>query len=207
MSVASIVAVLMLGQPTPIYYEEIQLEALNDCMPHFTHKEFGMRQTILEEMIELERDFFKTHPEIPSSLRGMLISAICRESRFNPNAKGDWRTNRKGKRVAKAIGIVQMWPWWKDAYKIDRRDYTSAAVAWLNRIVYHYKKNERLKRCPKYFSEKRKWIAAWVQTTRGAPVNKANRYRCFQAPSHYRTLKKWIKRIEKKRKIDFEDGC
>ena len=207
MSLVSIVAVLILGQPTPVSYDEIYLEALNDCLPRTSQSTFETRHSVLEEMIDLELHFFRAHPEIPSSLRGILISAICRESRFNPNAKGDWRINSKGSRVAKAIGIVQMWPWWETAYKIDRRDYTAAATAWLNRIIYHYEKNERLKRCPKNFPEKKKWVAAWVQTTRGAPVNKANRYRCFQAPTHYTILKKWNKRIKKRRQADSEDGC
>jgi hypothetical protein len=207
MNVIGIVATLILGQSAPQTYDEIYFQAADDCLPNIDQKHFEEREAILKEMIVLEEAFFKKHPTIPKSLRGILIAAICRESRFNPNAKGDWRINLRGRRVAKAIGIVQMWPWWVRTYNIDRRDYTAAANTWLNRIVYHYAKNKRLNLCPKSFSEKRKWIAAWVQTTRGAPVNKANKYRCYQAPTHYRVLKQWIRKIKIEQQIDLEDGC
>ena len=89
-----------------------------------------------------------------------------------------------------------MWPWWKKAYKVHRDDHEAAGRAWLEHIAHQYKKNKRLKRCPASFSDERQWVAAWVQTARGGAVNRANRYRCFEIPSHYKTLKRWRKNIE-----------
>tara|TARA_R110002074_G_scaffold366916_3_gene540911 strand:+ start:2586 stop:3209 length:624 start_codon:yes stop_codon:yes gene_type:complete len=207
MSIVSIITTLILSQGTPLEYNEIYSAASDNCLPSAKHKSYQERERILNEMIVLEETFLKENPQIPSSLRGMLIAAICRESRFNPNAKGDWRINSRGKKVAKAIGIVQMWPWWEDRYDINRRDYTTAAQTWLQQIVKQYHKNERLKRCPSYFPEEKKWVAAWVQTTRGGRVDKSNRYRCFQQPTHYKILKKWKKKILKDRDYDQDYGC
>jgi hypothetical protein len=153
---------------------------------------------ILEDLINVEEAFFEAHPQIPRSLRGMLLAAACRESRFNPRARGDWRL-RRGRRVAMAHGVVQLWPWWERHYGINRDDHKAAALAWLTHIVHQYKKNQRYRRCPSSFSEERRWVAAWVQVARGGRVNRSNRYRCFEVPSHYKTLKKWRRTIERDR--------
>jgi hypothetical protein len=190
----------------PQTYEEIYNQALYNCggtsVPLSEE-----RESVMKDLISVEKNFFLDHPEIPRSLRGMSIAAACIESRYNPQARGDWRTNKRGKRVAKAHGVLQLWPWWVKKYKIDRDDYIKASNVWLEKIAYQYQKNKRLRRCPTSFSEKRKWIAAWVQTTRGN-VNRQNRYRCYQMPSHYNLLKRWIRNIERERiNINTECGC
>jgi len=170
--IATILPLMMTISPTQTY-SEIHEQAVYECSRGFITES---RLEVVEALVEIERTFFFTYDEVPESLRGFLLAAACRESRYNPLAKGDWRRSRRGKRIAMAIGVLQLWPWWIKAYGVDRT------------------------------SVKRQWIAAWVQTTRGAPVNKTNKYRCYQTPTHYKILKKWIRNIKQDRK-DLEDGC
>jgi hypothetical protein len=191
-----VLAFLVLGwvsQEPPPAYDELFAIAAWKCFPR-AHRD-DVKYEILSDLIDIEEAFFASHPQIPRSLRGMLLAAACRESRFNARARGDWRT-RKGRRIAMAHGVVQLWPWWEKKYGINRDDPKASGHAWLTQIVQQYEKNQRLKRCPANFSEERKWVVAWVQTTRGGRLNRQNRYRCFQIPSHYKTLKKWRKIIE-----------
>jgi len=209
MNIVNVLVLLTLsggGDFSPTY-EEIYAQAYYDCFSGMSSKIITERNRVLRNLIAVERLFFRTHPEIPQNLRGMLIAAACRESRFNPHAKGDWNIDGFGTRTPRAIGVVQLWPWWHQHYKINRYNHVEAAHAWLSHIVYQYDKNNRLKRCPSYFSETKKWIAAWVQTARGGKVNKANRFRCFQTPSHYKLLKKWKKEIKNIRELEERDGC
>ena len=50
---------------------------------------------MLERLIEVEKEF-----NVPPEFRGMVLSAACRESRYNPLAKGD-RKFSKNKRKSK----------------------------------------------------------------------------------------------------------
>ena len=187
----------------PASYDELYGEAYFDCGA----QHLGDAQIkVMEDLIEVEKEFFRQNPQIPDSLRGMILAAACRESRFTPTARGDWR-QRRGKRVAIAHGVVQLWPWWERYYGVDRDDHTQAARAWLTHIVHQYNKNKRYRRCPTSFSEERQWVAAWVQVARGGRVNRSNRYRCYEVPSHYKTLKKWRRRIKLEREETAEDGC
>lgn len=195
---------LLVGLSPPATEDEIYLQAYLNCSRYVDLTEEQLK--VVEDLLQVENEFFKDHPEFPKNLRGILVAAACRESRFNPEARGDWRTIN-GRRVAKAHGIVQMWPWWEKAYNIYRDDHEIAGRAWLNHIVRQYKKNKRWKRCPAFFSEERQWVAAWVQTARGGTVNRANRYRCFEIPNHYKTLKRWRKNIEKLRLDPDMPGC
>jgi hypothetical protein len=187
----------------PQTYEEIYNQALYNCgnnnMPLSVE-----RESVMKDLITVEEKFFVDHPEIPRSLRGMSIAAACIESRYNPQARGDWRTTRN-QRKSMAHGVLQLWPWWIREYGINRDDHIAAAKVWLERIVFQHQKNERRHRCPSHFSEERKWVAAWVQTTRGN-ANRQNRYRCYQSPTHYRLLKRWIRNIERER-INDNIGC
>lgn len=187
--------------PTQTYFEVYEQVAYG-CLKGSATDE---RLEVVQQLMEVERTFFENHPEVPESLRGFLLAATCRESRYNPLAKGDWRI-RKGKRVAMAIGVLQLWPWWIDSYGVKRTDPVASAQVWLERIVYHYKKNKRYKRCQRH-SVERMWVSAWVQTTRGAPVNKKNNYRCNQVPTHYKLLKRWLRKIKQQRREINEDGC
>ena len=176
----------------PAEYTEIYQQAVYNC--HRARAE-RINTEIVRDLIIIESEFFETH-NIDSELRGMLLIAACNESGFNTRARGDWRTNSRGRRVSKAHGILQLWPWWENSYNIDRDNYKEAARAWMSHIVMLKQKNDDRRRCPSSFSEKRKWIAAWVQTTRGR-TNAENRFRCFQTPSHYRHLQRWQQEIRK----------
>lgn len=198
--IAAIMPLMAVISPTQTY-SEIYEQAVYECSRGTVAES---RHEVVKGLVEIEREFFFAHPNVPESLRGFLLSAACRESRYNPFAKGDWRL-RRGKKVAMAIGVLQLWPWWIKEYGVTRTDYVVSAKIWLDRIAYQYKKNKRYKRCQR-LSDKRQWIAAWVQTTRGAPVNKENNYRCKQVPTHYKILKKWIRNIKQDRE-EVEDGC
>ena len=193
-------AIVALAVATPPQTaDEIYQQAYLNCI------NFNAGELVVEERLEVvhnlllvESAFFQRYPEFPKTLRGILIAAACRESGFNAEARGDWRT-RGSRRVAMAHGVVQMWPWWIKEYRLDRDDYVSAGAAWLEQIARQYAKNKRYKRCPARFSEERQWVAAWVQTARGGKINRDNHYRCFEIPSHYKTLKKWRRNIKEMR--------
>ena len=187
----------------PASYAELYGEAYFSC----GGAQLGETQIkVMEDLIEVEKEFFNQNPQIPQSLRGMILSAACRESRFTSTARGDWRL-RRGKRVAMAHGVVQLWPWWVRHYGVDRDDHIQAAHAWLSHVVRQYNKNKRYRRCPANFSEERQWVAAWVQVARGGRVNRSNSYRCYEVPSHYKTLKKWRRNIKRQRQRADTDGC
>jgi hypothetical protein len=197
------IALLAAAISPPASYDELYGEAYFTCGGrHLSESQVK----VMEDLIEVEHEFFQRHPQMPDSLRGMLLAAACRESRFTSRARGDWR-HKRGRRVAMAHGVVQLWPWWERYYGVDRDNHKEAARAWLTHIVHQYNKNKRYNRCPSTFSNERQWVAAWVQVARGGRVNRANRYRCFEIPLHYKTLKKWLRSIEYARSTVDIDGC
>lgn len=145
---------------------------------------------LLHELLDMERAY-----GVPNALRGMSLAAACNESGFNPDAKGDWRFDKHNKRRSKAHGLMQLWPWFASHYGIDRLDPRQNADAWLKHIAVRYTVIKDKQLCPRHWSDTRKWVAAWVQTTRGR-VNKENRYRCYQRPSHLRILRRWQRAIQ-----------
>jgi hypothetical protein len=178
-----------------IFYEEVIFEALTDCKNFATTDEKRIQNTekMLWKIVEIERRF-----HVPDSLRGMLLSAACAESGYNPLAKGDWitRMHRGRKRkTARAHGLYQMWPWWIRAYKINRTDPIQTSDAFMKHIE---KQLKRIK-C-KFRSPRRRWIAAWVTAIR-APKRGG---RCHEKPKHLRILKKWHKSIKRARSMP---GC
>ena len=175
---------------SPITYEEVLDEAINNC---YNKKPDRIDVGMLEDLIEIEKDF-----NVPESLRGMILAAACRESRYNPNAKGD-RKFSKNKKTPMAIGLLQLWPIYEKMYPgLDRTDPLQSAKAWMKHIV---KQIPKVKKQCRYKTEKRTWIAAWVT---GIRYKKAGG-RCREAPLHLRTLKKWHRSIRAKRKK--ADGC
>jgi hypothetical protein len=177
--------------PRPITYPELIDEAVFEC-PNVKNI-LKVDEKLLWKLAEIEK---KYNP--PASLRGMLLAAACVESGYNPNAEGDRKFSRKGK--AKAIGILQFWPW-AEKY-IDRRDPIKSADFWMKRIKRQLKKSVK-KNCS-FKSKKRKWLAAWVTAVRSPKKGG----RCYERVKHYNLLKKWHKSIRKYRKIEDSDhGC
>ena len=184
-----LISAIIAGGPA-ITYDDLMDMAINECPNAYWE---SVNEEIIENLVAIEESYFEQH-EIPSDLRGMLLAAACIESGYNPRAQGDWKKTPGKKPVARAKGIVQLWPWWSQKYKIDRYDPQASAKAWMSHIVKQRHKIERLNWCPRSFSNEQKWVVAWVQTARGRAF-KANRYRCFQRPSHHKLLKKWYRQI------------
>jgi len=179
----------------PITYEELRFEAINNCK-NANSKKVDVK--IVDTLIQIE----KQH-NVPPQLRGMLLAAACSESGYNPHALGDWRTvKRKGKkrRVAKAVGLFQMWPWWSSkrwGYGIDRRDVVQSS----NAFMKHIKRQLKRIKCSRRSASKR-WVAAWVTAIRAPKAGG----RCNERPLHLKHLKRWHKNIRKAR-IEIVPGC
>jgi hypothetical protein len=191
--ITSVLITALITLSPPVTYKEIKEEAIYNCH-HRNWKKVDKK--VVEQLIQIEKQFFEMY-DIPEELRGMLLIAACNESGYNPNARGDWTITKSGKKKAKAVGILQFWPWAAKKYGFDRRDLELSARHWMLHVVNQRKKIDRRRWCRRH-SNVRKWVVAWVQTTRGR-VNKANRFRCFQTPSHYKYLKRWHRLIRKLR--------
>lgn len=132
------------------------------------------------KMLEIEKSM-----GVPEQFWGMSLAAACLESGFNPAAKGD----KRGK-TYKAIGILQLWPFYERVYKTNRLDVSSSTASWLKHIIRMVPKVK--KQC-KYKTIERVWVAAWVTGIR----YKKPGGRCREKPLHYKQLKK-IRKIIKK---------
>jgi len=114
---------------------------------------------------------------VPDSMRGMTLAAACVESGFNEKAEGDHRFSKDGK-TPKAIGILQMWPVYEHAYKVNRRDVVSSAKGWLTHIerqVPSVRKNCKTK------TEVDTWRLAWVHGVRAPKAGG----RCHENVNHW----------------------
>ena len=135
---------------------------------------------IARKIYEIEQYF-----NVPSSLRGMTLAAACIESGYNPKAKGD-RKFSKNRKTPKAIGVLQLWPWWEakhGGYNINRKNPKQSTWAWMSHIVRQLPKVAQ--KCkPK--TKKLLWIQAWVHAVRAPKAGG----RCNERPKHIRYLKK-----------------
>jgi|MDSV01.1.fsa_nt_gb hypothetical protein len=139
---------------------------------------------LLWDLAKIENSF---NP--PAKMRGMLLAATCHESGYNPLAKGDRKFSKK--RIAKAIGILQFWPW-ANKY-IDRKDPRQSAEFWMKRIVRQLPSIKRQCKGWRFKNETRRWLAAWTKAVR-APKKGG---RCYEKVKHYRLLKRWHRAIKK----------
>lgn len=172
-----------------VLYEEIVEQAINNCPNRKPEK---VNPALLWELVEVEKQF-----NVPVKLRGMILAAACKESGYNPNAKGDRKFSRDGK-TPMAIGILQMWRIYEKMYPgIDRTNPKSAATGWMKHIVSRIPK---VKRQCKYRTDERIWVAAWVTGIR----SKKKGGRCKERPLHLKTLKKWHRNIKRERKKERE---
>lgn len=124
---------------------------------------------------------------VPKQFLGMSLAAACLESGFNAKAKGD----KRGKRY-KAVGVLQLWPFYERVYGTVRTDPVSATKGWLKHIMRMLPKVK--KQC-RYKSTEKTWVAAWVT---GIRYRKPGG-RCKEKPLHYRQLKKIRRAISKHR--------
>lgn len=177
---------LAFGSQESYDYDKL-LKPIYECK---TVKRENINPQIIQDLIEIENSFFMEH-DIPHELRGMLLAAACNESGYNPFAKGDWYVTKKGIKRARAIGILQFWPWAERKYKLDRTDYKAAAIFWMAHIVATRKKNY----CSRKYSNIQKWISAWTQAIRGR-LTKENNFRCGEKNKHYKRLRRWKKKIK-----------
>ena len=129
---------------------------------------------LTRQMLRMEE-----HLGVPATLRGMSLAAACKESRFNPSAKGDH---------GRAVGILQQWPWWEKKYRIHRVKAPEAAASWLIHVAAQVPKVQ--KQCGP-LGEQQMWIAAWVTAIR-APRKGG---RCQQLPKHLGVLKAWQRAV------------
>ena len=188
MSTTLITLITMCSLSYPPEYEPIIDVAINNCP---TKAASLIDISIVNDVVEIEIDFFNRY-DMPLELRGMLLAAACLESGFNPRAKGDWTSDR---RYARAIGILQLWPWWESGrwgYKVNRKDPEASAKAWMKHIVKQIP-SVRKKCKPK--SKSLLWIQAWVQAIRSPKPSG----RCREKPKHLRFLRKFQK-IQKRGK-------
>jgi hypothetical protein len=174
------------SQELNINYDEIISEAVKNCV---RARQENINETLFLEFIELEKRY-----NVPNSLSGMLLASACYESGFNPEAKGDYYLNNKGRRVPRAIGIFQMWPWWENpnGYSINRRNPLEAANAYIRHIV---SKISKVRRICRYRTPRRLWIAAWVTAIRSYKPEG----RCHERPKHLRLLRRWHMNIKRNR--------
>ena len=182
-------------QSSSITYHEIVDEAIYNCPNASPDK---VDHAILWDLVEIEQN-----AGVPEQMKGMLLAAACKESGYNPFARGDYKFSRSGK-TPMAIGILQQWPWYEKTYGADRQDPKSAATTWMAHIK---KMIPKVKRVCKYRTEKNIWVAAWVTGIR-APKDGG---RCRERPTHYRLLKKWHKEIMKTKALqstrEITPGC
>ena len=136
---------------------------------------------IARKMYQVEREF-----NIPENFQGMSLAAACLESGFNPRAKGD--KSKKGR--YRALGVLQLWPWWEKYYKVDRTDPEASTRAWMAHIMRQLPK---VKKSCRPRSKSKQMVQAWVHAIR-APKKTG---RCRERPLHLKQLKKIRKVIRK----------
>lgn len=121
---------------------------------------------------------------LPEHVRGITVAIACLEAKYNPKAEGDHKFSKDGKSPM-AVGLFQMWPFWKQ-YKVDRKDPYAATKVWLGFVKARMGYVERVCK-PK--TEERKWAVAVAYSMMGPGK------RCKQTTSHHRLLQKWHARI------------
>lgn len=158
-------------EPAPSAWESALLDQAATCA-EVTPK----TRTMLLKMLRIEAD-----QGLPEHVRGITVAIACVEAKYNPKAEGDHKFSKDGKSPM-AIGLFQMWPFWKSVYKVDRRDPYAATKVWLSfvkdRLAY-------VERTCKPKSEEQKWASAVAYSMMGPGK------RCRQKSSHHRLLDKW----------------
>jgi hypothetical protein len=183
----------------PIAYYELAEVAIENCK---NASPMHIDEDLIWTLVEIEKKY-----NLPPSLRGMLLAAACHESGFNPNAEGDRKFSKHGRPMA--IGLFQMWKWWEKKYKIDRRDPSESAEAYMKHVNKQLKKVKKMCRYRTPGQQKGLWLSSWATAIR-APKSGG---RCGERPKFYKVLKRWHKQIRQDRarmiteEEEYGDGC
>ena len=178
----SVLALLALLSACPVHasdappspWEASLLEQAATCA-----KVDAQTSKMLLKMLRIEAD-----EGLPDHVRGITVAIACLEAKYNPKAEGDHKFSKDGK-TPMAVGLFQMWPFWKQ-YKVDRRDPYAATKVWLGFVKARLGYVQRVCK-PK--TEEQKWSAAVAYSMMGPGK------RCKQKTSHHRLLQKWRTRI------------
>jgi hypothetical protein len=127
---------------------------------------------LLRNLLHIEKN-----AGVPLKYRGMVLAAACNESGYRANGRrGD---------SGKAVGILQMWPWWEKKFKVKRTDPYSSAQAWVSQIMRTVPKAR--KKCGK----RRAFVSAWAWVASGP-----KKWKC-RSPRHYTRLRRWHRVVKK----------
>ncbi len=150
-------------------YETLFLDvALSEC-PFVGKKD--IKSELLHDLLQIEKA-----AGIPKKYRGMVLAAACSESGYSSVVRGDG---------GKAVGILQLWPWWARKYGIDREDPHDAARVWTRQIM------RALPRAKRKCGKGKAFVSAWAWVASGPKG-----WRC-RAPRHYGRLKRWQRVVKK----------
>jgi hypothetical protein len=127
---------------------------------------------LLKDILSVEKRL-----KIPEGYRGAILAAACRESGYN-------RAPRNGD-GGKAAGLLQLHPWWKKRFKVNRYDPVAASIVWLSQILRSVPKARR--KCGKRLA----FVSAWAWVASGPKG-----WKC-RSPRHARTLRRWHRLVKK----------
>lgn len=148
--------------------------------------ECGCDPQVSTELLHLERLADAGAWGFPA---GGLVAQACHESRCTADALGDWRTDKRGRRVARAVGYFQLWGW-AEVRGADRRHHLSAGEVYLETMRRALSSVRR--HCKRVA---RPWRVAWIRVNRGPRWRTAERkdqQRCSGAPpGGLKILKRW----------------
>ena len=128
------------------------------------------RKPVNKAFLRVLMDYEVKH-KVPSYARGIILAAACKESGFRAKP----RRGDKGK----AVGLLQMWPWW-EKLGVKRERPGPVVDAWLSHVNKSKKKARRKCKAPW-----RAWLVAQAWVSSG-PQGWTCRY-----SRHYRLLRRW----------------
>lgn len=179
-----VLALLALLSACPVHAEEAppttwEANLLDQAATCLSSGISDQTRSMLLKMLRMEEDY-----SLPEHVRGITVAIACVEAGYNPKAEGDHKFSKDGKSPM-AIGLFQMWPFWK-RYKLDRRDPYAATKVWLDFLKGQ---TSYVQRTCKPKTDEQKWSAAVAYSMMGPGS------RCKQRTSHYRLMQKWKKKI------------
>lgn len=119
---------------------------------------------------------------VPRVARGIVLAAACQESGYvEDGRRGD---------AGRARGVLQLWPWYRDRYGVDRGDDDHSAEVWLYHLVRQLPGTERACRGVRKRWRETASQALWRRAS--ARAVRSHRYsRCNESTGHWRKLLRW----------------